>query len=467
MADVLLINPNNRKNMSAAEAIIPPLGLCYIASYLKSHDISVEVLDSFVLNMNAQEVLDYVKKQSPIMVGFTVMTPSIGEVIRLAKRIKEVMPQIKVMVGGPHISALAEETLKSCDAIDIAVRGEGEETALNLVRELKKPFPDLGRVKGISYNNNGIIHNASAPFIEDLDALPFPSRESLPMDRYRTSIKWYNRMPFATMITSRGCPFECVFCDSHTTFGRITRLRSAKNIFDEIKSLIANYGIKEIMFYDDTFTLNKNRTYELCELIIASKLDISWGCLSRVDTVDNPLILKMKKAGCHLICFGIESGSEDMLKRMRKKIDLKRVEDTLTMVRQAKIDSAASFVLGIPGETSQTIEQTIKFAIKINPTYAQFFRVVPFPGTEIYSLYLKQKGLNHIDWSNFTELGNAKNLIELDGLSDDKFELLLKSCYRRFYLRPKKIMELLPKIFSVHKIKGYVNAVRAFVKVTQ
>jgi anaerobic magnesium-protoporphyrin IX monomethyl ester cyclase len=269
------------------------------------------------------------------------------------------------------------------------------------------------------------------------------------------------------MITSRGCPYNCLFCDSHLTWGRKVRFRSAGNVVDEISMLVDTMGIKELIFYDDTFTLLKKRSDEICRSMRKEKMDLSWGCLSRVDRIDKSTVSLMKKTGCHMMSFGIESGSQKMLEIMRKGINLDQAIAAMKLVRKERIDSTASFVLGIPGETKETMLETIEFAKRLNPTYALFFRAIPFPGTDLYFLG-KSKGLiKNFDWENYTEDYTQKKedpLLRLDNMTEEEFSRLLHKAHREFYLRPGKVLEFLPKMTTWGSIKAYSGAFKTFLQ---
>ncbi|MFH1225936.1 MAG: radical SAM protein [bacterium] len=465
MLDILLINPNSSakpEHVDLAAGVTPPLGICYVSAFLKQQGLKAKVLDANALQLANDQIMALIGKEKPMAIGLSAITPLIITTYRLVDEIKENFSQIKIILGGPHATALPEKTLAENKNVDVVVRGEGEITALNLLRALKAGA-SLAEVKGIAWRQAGrIIVNESQAAIADLDSLPEPDRADLPINKYVPSTKWFNRLPFMTVMTSRGCPNNCVFCSS--IFGRSVRFRRPQNVLTEIKNLISDFGVREIIFYDDTFTLSKSRVYELCDLFIQNKLDITWGCLSRVDRVDGELLRKMKAAGCHLMAYGIESGSTEMLAVMRKNINLGQAEEAIRETKKAGIDCSASFVFGLPGETKETMQKTIDFSLKINPLFAQFFRVVPYPGTDLFDIYLRQKQSAAIDWGDFVGLGDAGNLIKLDQISEADFNYYLRKSYRRFYLRPRKIGQLFFKMLSPHKIKGLLIAGWLFVK---
>lgn len=465
MTDLVLVSPPCTKDWGEAEAVIPPLGISYIAAYVREKGYSVDIIDCTPLKLSWNEIFHRLKKLDPKVVGISATTPLMNNAFKVAKAVKKANPDTKVVCGGPHATALPEFTLNQCKEIDIISIGEGEQTMLELLSHFISNKPSLKDVLGIAYRKGGkIVRNAPRPLLQDLDELPFPARDLLPMKKYRPSFKWYHRMPFTTMITARGCPFNCIFCESRLTWGRNVRFRSPENIIKEIKQLIDDFGIKELNMYDDTFTVDKKRVSTLCSMMRKEKLDITWGCLSRVDTLDEPTIIAMKKAGCHMMSFGIESGSPKMLKIMRKGTNLEQALKTLKLVRKHRIDSAASFVLGIPGETPETFRQTIRFVKKLNPTYAQFFRIVPFPGTDVWHL-AKREGLleQGFTWEMFIETSKAP-LIKLDAFPKEELNNLTKIAFRKFYLRPSKILEYAMKMTNPNKIVGYYRAFKTFLK---
>ncbi len=461
--EVLFINPNYLSATKPAEAIAPPLGLCYIASYVRSKGVKVDLVDCTPLNISDSNLKLIINRLKPKIVCLTASTPTYTFALNCSKLIKSVNPDIKVVLGGLHATSLPDQCLKNT-ALDIAVIGEGEETLFDLVNEFRKDNLNLNSVKGIAYRSNGeIIRTEPRPLIENLDELPFPARDLLPMDKYRVSIKWCYRTPLATMFTARGCPFQCIFCDSHTIFGRKTRFRSAENIIAEIKELVEKFGVKEILFYDDTFTLDMNRANKICDLLIENKIDLTWCCLSRVNRVDYELLKKMKKAGCHMISYGLETGSEKMLKVINKGSTLEQAEKAIALTKKANIECNGSFVFGLPGETRETMLQTIKWVKKVNPTYAIFFRAIPFPGTDLHK-YLEENKLYNKDnsWDNYL-IAFTTPLYKIPSIGSEEFQKLMRRAWFEFYLRPLKILSILSKATSIYRIKGYTRALKTYI----
>lgn len=465
MTDLLLISPPYFSDLREAEAILPPLGIAYIAAYVRQNGYSVKILDCTPLELSWDELFKTIQQINPKVVGISATTPLMNNAFKVANIVKKANPNVPVVCGGPHATALPEFTLKQSNDVDIICIAEGEQTMLELLQHFIDSKKALNDILGIAYREQEMIAKTlPRPLWQDIDKLPFPARDLLPMKKYRPSFKWYHRTPFTTMMTTRGCPFNCLFCDSRLTFGRKVRARSPENVIMEIKHLINNFGIKDINIYDDTFTLDKKRVNEICRKMREERLDISWGCLSRVDTLDETTITNMKKAGCHMMSFGIESGSPKMLKIIRKGTTIEQATKTLKLVRKHGIDSSASFVLGVPGETPETFQQTINFAIKLNPTYAQFFRVVPFPGTDLFHL-AESEGLleEGFSWERFNEMSKTP-LIKLDTFSVEALNTFTKVAFKKFYLRPSKMFEYAMKMTNPHKIIGYYRAFKTFLR---
>ncbi|MEE9176049.1 MAG: radical SAM protein [Thermodesulfobacteriota bacterium] len=465
MKNVLLIQPPYKDMIHPAEAIVAPLGLAYIAAYLRENGVGVKIFDPTPLNLDMQDLGKILQNKDYDIVGITTNTPLIGKAIEIADLIKRINPTVKIIFGGLHVTALDEETLEYSKSVDIAVRADGEITMLELACELERRNPDLSKIDGITYRDGKRIRvNKPRALIENLDELPFPARDLLPMEKYHPATKMYHRLPFTTMMTSRGCPFHCIYC----AYARgKTRFRSADNIVQEIEELINVYGTKDISFYDETFTANKRRILEICDLIIKKDLDITWGCYSRVNTIDRGLIEKMTTAGCKTISYGVESGSTRMLEIMKKGITLEQVERAITLTKKAGVKCSTSFVFGIPGETPKSVRKTIEFAKKIDPTFVHFNMITPWPGTELYENLVKEGKIDKGDWKNYAEKkGMHIPVIKLEGFTQRELEAIPKRAYRTFYLRPRKIFEHLSSLNSPYKVKGYFDAMKAFFKVT-
>ena len=456
---VLLIQPNYRRIYSYAKnekitPIFPPLGLAYIAAVLKKNNIHVKILESNALNLTHTQIKEEIKKYSPDIVGITATTSLIEEAHEIALLCDR---NIKVIIGGIHASSMPEETLERFGRFDILVRGEGEFSML----EICKGIP-LKNIKGISFRKNErIINNTPRELNDRLDELPFPARELLPIYKYFSAGAKQN--PSDYILSSRGCPYQCIFCADHLVHGRKFRFRSPENIIKEVEEIYKN-GARDFDFVDDNFTLLYERVEEFCDLMIKRGLNkkISWRCGNgiRVDKVDLNLLRKMKEAGCYMVYLGIESGNEEILNKMKKNINLQKVKETISNCRRAGIETRGLFMFGNLGENGKTMQDTIDFAKKLDLDTATFHITIPFPNTDYWKIIKKEGEIypkNYRDYIAYGEVifkhGNINEKILL------KFQ---KKAYREFYFRTKIIIKAIKKIDSFEKLKIYLNAGIAF-----
>ncbi|MBI4287973.1 MAG: radical SAM protein [Chloroflexi bacterium] len=361
---VLLINPNYVTQVYGEETLdylVAPLGLAYVAAVLKRDGVDVSLLEANALGLGMDDIEKEIKRQKPDLVGITGTTPLIARVEEIARRAKSADKGIKVVVGGPHATILPQEVLKSQN-IDFCVRGEGEITALELVKALEKGG-DFGAILGLGFKSNGQIHlNDSRPLIKELDSLPFPARELLPMEKYIFPLPTGAVARFTNLISSRGCPYLCTFCGQHNIWTRLVRFRSPKNVVDEIQAVKDKYGVAFVGFTDSNFPLNRKITMDICDEMAARGIKIKWACGSRVDLVDQELLRKMHKAGCQQINFGVESGNAEILKGYKKGITIDQAKTAIKQAKKAGLKVYTYFMVGGPGETRETAEETIKLA---------------------------------------------------------------------------------------------------------
>jgi radical SAM superfamily enzyme YgiQ (UPF0313 family) len=447
----LISPPYNSAVKSVVGASPPPLGLAYIASMLRqSHE--VKIIDSNILNYTIGDVERELRSFNPDVVGITSVTSSIYEAYKVAETAKRIREDCIVILGGPHASFMPRQSMEECKYIDVIVRGEGEETARELIENIEKGS-SLNEVRGITFRRgNEVIETEPRPFIKNIDDIPFPSRDLLPMHLYK-----FNGVKYTTMLTSRGCPFKCSFCSSSRLFGGYWRGRSPENVLEEMKIIYEEYGIRNIEFIDDTFTLNQERAEKICDGIVEQGWDISWGASSRVDTLSKKLAEKMKKAGCWIIYLGIESGSQKILDAIEKRITLEQVRKAVKILKDSGIQVLGSFIIGFLQDTKETIKETIKFAKSLNLDYAQFSILTPYPGTPIFDYAKRNNMLLTEDWSKYTAI---EPIVKIGEVSEKEVKALLRKAYITFYLRPRIVMEWLrKKQFSFIKsgIKAVVN----------
>jgi len=371
---VLLINPF----YPISETPSPPLGLACLAGALRAAGIGVELLDFVVTPYSPSRLEAAIVGFQPQVVGVTSVTMNFFDALRVVEAVKELDGRIVTVLGGPHVTFCGPQTLTQYPAVDVVVRGEGEDTIVDLVRAIGQGKP-LQRVRGIVMRSGGAIRITSErPFIEDLDRLPPPARDLIPLGRYRTL-----GLPIS-MTTSRGCPFRCIFCVGRKMVGAAIRYRRPRAVVDEL-AYLNSLDFHQINLADDLFTANRRHCLAVCDEILRRDLVVSWTSFARVDTVSKELLGRMKAAGCHTVSFGIESGSPDMLKRIKKGITLDQVLAAARCCSEVGITAQASFILGLPGETPQSLQQTLAFGQRLKEMGVQhgFHLLAPFPGTEI------------------------------------------------------------------------------------
>ena len=451
----LLINPPraiNKGNIwKKIDRALPPLGLAYVASYLESNKLEVGILDLQAEDMDQLQLQDYLKKARPDFIGITSTTVEIDSALNIARLSKELLPDTRVIFGGAHASILPDEVLLNSE-IDFVIRGEGEYTLYELITGKNK----LSEISGLSYRHNGsVMHNPPRAVIENLDEMPWPAYHLLPVNKYRPSLGNYKRLPAISMVATRGCPGRCTFCYTGIS-GAKTRTRSAVSLVEEIKLLQREYGIKEISFYDDTFTAFKNNVKDFCQRLIKEKIKITWSCMSRIDFVDKEMLRLMKKSGCHQIGYGLESASPEILKNIGKPMSMDSVKRAVKLTREAGIDVRAMFMFGNPGETEETLEKTINFSIELNPDIVIFNLTTPYPGTQMYDWAKKNGYLLSMEWDKF-DLANV--VMSLPTVSPEKIMQYYRLAYKKFYFRPAYVIRRLLKIRSLIDIKNNMKSV--------
>ena len=449
-----MVSPPYESNVKSVVGVSsPPIGLAYLASVLRGKH-HVKVLDANVLGYSFDDVRRELRGFYPDVVGITSVTPSIYHAYHVAKIAKDVREDCKVIVGGPHVTFLPNRTLRECKFIDVVVRGEAEETISELIEAIEKGVWE--NVKGITFRRGDqIVSNEPRPFVKNIDEIPFPSWDLLPMDKYKFSGQRY-----AAMLTSRGCPFKCSFCASSRLFGGLWRGRSPDNVIEEIRILREKFGIKNIEFVDDTFTLSQKRAESICDEIVREGLDISWGASSRVDTLSRGLVEKMRRAGCWILFLGIESGCQKILDAIGKRITVEQARKAVKIVKEAGIKVLGSFIIGFLQDTIETVKETIRFAKTLKLDYAEFSILTPYPGTLVYEYAKKNNLLLTEDWSKYTGL---EPVMQIEGLSPSNIKSLIQKAYLSFYLTPRNIYNWLKnKQFTL--IKSAIKAITNHLK---
>ncbi|MDD5038131.1 MAG: radical SAM protein [Dehalococcoidales bacterium] len=431
MFKIALINPSQSAAYSQ-----PPLGLALIGAVLEREGYQVNVVEANVLKLQPEDVVPLVGDAD--VVGLTAMTPTINMAAAIARHLKKAYPDLPIILGGAHATLLPKETLIAAPEVDIIINGEGEETIKELLRALENKQP-LVKVNGISYRkDNGVVINPARLGSNDLDSLPFLAYHLLPWRKYRPHPPHGRALPFAAIITSRGCPYRCSYC-SKPIFGNKFRSQSPDRVVEEVAYLNKRFGIKEFAFYDDVFTLDKKRAHDIADGIIRKGLKIYWTCETRVNLIDKELLRHIRQAGCYSIAYGIESGSPEILSTLDKGISLEQVEEAIRLSREADLQTIGYFMIGSPGESPQTIRQTIQLAKKLKLDFAQFAVTTPFPGTKLYELYLEGKKDANIPWESFVYAGSGREVtpvFDSSLLSREDIQCWARRAYREFYLRP-------------------------------
>lgn len=434
---ILLVNPPAINFYHRIGLKLPPLGLAYLASILKEKKHQVRIID---LNVEPYDYRSLPYKDFDL-VGISVDTTRYPVSRKIASAAKK--HKVEVVMGGPHAAFFDEEILTS-DSVDYVVRGEGEYGLLDLAEALENGGV-REKVGGISYRENGAwFKNPPRPFIQDLDFLPFPARELLPLNLYTLNM---GKRFSATMLTSRGCPFNCDFCSCSEFSGIKWRTRSVENIMEEVSILYNRYGYRAISFLDDNFTLNPNRVMAFCEDILRKGWDIEWWAFSRIDTIvkNEKMVELMSKAGLRQVFIGFESADQETLDGFGKKLDTDNIFKGVEILKRNKIDIWGSFIIGALEENKEKVKETIRFAKKIDPAFAQFSILTPYPGTRLYDA-VKHKLLSD-NWEIFW---GGQPVIRLDKITPKELQRLIIRAYLSFYLRPKKIFQFtLPYLYEI------------------
>jgi len=460
--DILLVQPVKDKKHTLN--LMPPLGLGYLASSVRRGH-NVRILDCVKEGLDMKGFKDYVARNTPDVIGFTVFSCDLENVKKSIKLVKEINPEIITVAGGPHPSGDPQRTMAYLDFLDFVFAGEAEKGFPIFIEQLSRK-PDernFKNIPGLVWKENGNINSNPKIFIENLDAIEFPSWDLLELNTYKSVPNgvFTKQYPFAPIIVTRGCPYLCTFCSAHNIVGRKLRHRSIDNVIEEIKLLYQEYGIKEIHIEDDNFTFDLGFAKEFCNRLMKLGLPLTYSCPNgvRLDRIDIELLSLMKRAGFYNIYVGIESGSPRILKHMRKNLSLEEISEKVDLIKEAGLEASGYFILGYPEETIEDMEMTISFARLLKLDWAQFAAFIPIPGSDIMKDEYVKKVSEAISWSDFfnTDVPFAPR-----GISRKQLKKMQKRAFLRFYLRPKKILNLIKKIkfnnfiFITRRIVSYL-----------
>jgi radical SAM superfamily enzyme YgiQ (UPF0313 family) len=448
----------------------PSLGLLHLASEVRLNGFEPSIIESDIFDLTIDDVVAQVCESKPKYVGITLFTVGVWGAAGIARQIKQRLPETTIIVGGPHIASMGPETMERFREFDYAVVGEGEKVLMDLLTALENGT-DLFQVPGIIYRDGAFLRvTPGNPVNKLLDDLPMPAWDLLPNfpQAYLPAIYDFPRGPVATIAASRGCPFHCKFCDT-STFGAKVRHYSPRKVFEMMKHLKETYGVRHILFVDDLFLASKVRVTELCNLLLESKLNMTWTCTARVDTVKPEVLELMKKAGCWEISFGLETGSDELLQKMDKAARVAASEEAVGWTANAGIRVKGLFMLGYPGETRETIEITKQFVCRIPMTIMNLTKFTPYPGSPVYrDLYGTNIRDDHWEKMNGMNFVWAPEGMTVEDL-DRHYQEVLVSFYRRarmghYYLKltlayPNHLMRLLRFLagFAAAKIRSFLS----------
>jgi anaerobic magnesium-protoporphyrin IX monomethyl ester cyclase len=433
-AHVALVNPPYPPE--AAQSIFLPLGIGYLAAVLEQEGYKVDVVDCQITRPDKQALEEKFRSLNPDIIGVTSATVTYLPALDVLKTAKAAVPKALTLMGGPHVTVLDNEAVTESSDLDVVVRGEGEQTMLELAKLVSEGnLKTIDRVQGITFKHNGqVIRNPDRPFMTDIDSLPRPAHHHFDTNMYK--LFGVNYMP---IITSRGCPSACTFCLASKMCGHAFRGRTPSKVVDELEWLRDEFHAGAFAFYDDTFTFDLKRAYAICDEMQKRKLDLPWDCRTRVDRVSKELLAKLKATNCQLIHFGVESGSPEMLKLMRKGTTVELNAQAIKWAKEAGISVAVSLVIGYPTETPEMLQQTIDFLYKTKPDYVYMCEAVPYPGTELAN-FIKELGLEvPSTWNQYREETQIfKNeLLPLEKLEEVKKEFFDHYFNKRYFIGKK------------------------------
>ena len=440
--------------------LMPPLGLASMAAYLEEKKIASDILDCFAHPDCFQKIRDYLRTYKPGFIGFTCTTSGFPDAARIAEMAKQETPGVKTVIGGAHPSALKEKSMLGSPAIDFAVVGEGEKPIEQLILSKGQ---DVGDIPGICHRENGDPEfNGGQKELVNLDELPFPAYEKLDgfPETYTLPIFNYPRRPNTSCISSRGCPYKCSYCD-RSVFGSSFRYNSANYLYEHMRYLRDRWGIRHINFYDDQFTLHRGRVVELCTMLTDHPLGMTFNCAARAEHVDPELLELMKEAGCWMISLGIENGNQKLLSRHRQNADLDMVAAKVGEIKKAKIRIKGLFMLGLPGETEKTIQDTRDYARSLNLDDLNLAKFTPFPGSPAYE-NIREYGSFDED---FSRMDCMHFLFIPEGLTEDFLEEKFQEFYKDHFTRPRTMYNYVSMLWkSPDSWKRFLSSLPDFLK---
>lgn len=458
-AKILLIHPPAFETGSILSNLrYPPMGILFLASVLRRCGYAVKIFDCNAENRPLQQIGSIVKGFAPHVVGLSFTSILAEGAFRLAAIIKSLDQNIAVVSGGYHPTVMPEEVMADPN-IDFICYGEGEDTLPELLEKIMTRDKDFESVRGIYFRKNGeITKTEPRPLIENIDDIPFPAYDLLDFNRYSSLSSL--RKPYTTFIRSRGCPFRCTFCGVQKIFSRRYRCQSPKKTVEEIERLVKLFGVREILFKDSDFIIDKANVKEFCEQLISKHFDLIWGCNARVDLISKDILLLMKRAGCYQISFGVESGDQTMLNIFQKDATVEQSRVAIRLTKEAGIKTVAHFIIGGPGETHESIKRTIDLAKELDLDYADFNFLSAFPGSEIYESALRNGWFIDKKPRSYS-LENLR--VNATKLSAEELNQAVAKAYGEFYFRPSYIWKRLRNL----NMSDFANSLRGVIAVSK
>ncbi|MBN1641294.1 MAG: radical SAM protein [Anaerolineae bacterium] len=436
-----------------------PLFLGYSAAQLTQAGHEVHYIDSVMADLTPEQTWARIASLHPDAIFMETTTPSIEYDLKDIAVMKERGGGATMLAGGPHVTVFPLEVLRDCDALDIVLKQEFDTKIARVLNSLD----DLSQIPGIAFRRDGeIVDTGPAELWQDLDALPFPDRDTVPFERYHEA--WYSRLPFMNVMTSRGCPYHCTFCLwPNAMYGHRQRFRSVGNVIQELEYEIDRHGIREVNLDDGTFTTNKARVIEFCQELRDRKIDLLWTCNGRVDNVDREMLVEMKAAGCKLIRYGVESGSPEILKQIRKGYTLEQVRRSFKLTQQVGIMALGGFMFGFPGDTPETVEQTLALAKELNPDMVQFSICMPYPGTTMYAEAVAAGQIVAREWHEYDMTFGP--VVKMAGLEREDLRHILSRAYREFHFRPAYFWRTLRNMRTPDDVRRVMRSVVSLLSV--
>lgn len=449
--DILLINPSQHELYGGLHAPDhPPMGLAYIGAALEKNGHKVKIVDIDADGVSKEQFVRIIKEGRFLLAGITTLTPSFNKALSVAQVIKENSHSTYTVLGGVHPTVMPEESIRS-NFIDFLIMGEGDVTISELARALEEKS-DFSRINGLAYKKNGQIHiNKLGELIEDLDALPFPARHLF--NNYSYTYPDALLYPVMPIITSRGCPGACTYCSAANVFRRKFRMMSAVKVVDELELLVRQYKVKEIHVWDDNFITHRERVFRIRDEVKKRNLKLKFAFPNglRIDYLNEEVIKALCEIGTYSIAVGVESGNQKVLDSVNKNITLRQIREKFKLIKDYKLESWAFFVIGFPGETNETIADTIRFAIELDPDIAKFHILKPFPGTRAHDDLASQGLITDTCYDHYGI--HTKPVHRLHSVSEEELLAWQQKAYRMFYFRPKKIASQLLRLRSWHRFK--------------